>query len=946
MAGLDVRERESILLDLTSPDDEVRRLAVERAVTLDAEDAVARLVECLGDTSWRVRKAAVERLCAWSDPRTAARSLIAALADGENPGRRNAAVEALVRIGRPAVPHLIAALSTRDVDVRKFLVDVLAGIGCESAVSALVGHLEDDDVNVRAASADALGVIGGEAAVRALLATATGESQDALVRFSALHALAGLESPVPSRVLVGALSDPVLRPAALSVLGRSEGDPDAVDVLLEALEDRSRASREAAMRSLVRALGALSRPEAEAFAARIREVAARSPELLHSAIERLPEADLPTRLVLVQFLGVLRRPEAALPLLAAGTDEALRQVAMASLRLLGDVAEQAIDDAWSELSTNARRDACALFAHTRGARSAARLVGAMEESDPEIRIEAARSIGVRGLDDGLPPLVRRLTLACDEDDLEGEEEHRVVSDALIALAGPERCADPARADRAIDLLTGTLAGSEEPVRVAIARVLGCIGRHHHHELLGMLLKDASALVRRAAVDALTRLGADTPIEPLHLAIADESADVRVAVAAALGARAGEDVMRDLCRLAEDPDARVRAAAVRELGLHFGSGPGEMPESAAAVLDAACGDEAPVALALIEATRDAGCGGSSSSRTSSCATCCCGRWPGSRGLGGHGGGRPGEVAMTDAEFRMLAELLRSHCGLHFGAETRFLLERRLGGRIASWARTSPPITTSCAATPPARASSPGRSTRSPPTRPTSSASGSSCARWSRDPARSSRLAAAAARPARCRSGRAGCSSGEEPYSIVMLAARRDRAGPRLRVYASDISRRCCTRPARAVPRGVLPRDRARCARSTSSRRTATGISDEIKKCTSNFIHLNLMDEKRIALLGVLDVILCRNVIIYFDLETKRRVIRTFDDKLRPGGYLLLGHSESLINLSTSLRAAAPEDTTWCIASRCRRPTPGTRPPSARCWRWTGGAVKASRRSACW
>jgi chemotaxis protein methyltransferase CheR len=49
---------------------------------------------------------------------------------------------------------------------------------------------------------------------------------------------------------------------------------------------------------------------------------------------------------------------------------------------------------------------------------------------------------------------------------------------------------------------------------------------------------------------------------------------------------------------------------------------------------------------------------------------------------------------------------------------------------------------------------------------------------------------------------------------------------------------------------------------------------------------------------MDVILCRNVIIYFDAAGKRRAIETFHDKLRPGGYLLLGHSESLINLSTS------------------------------------------------
>jgi chemotaxis protein methyltransferase CheR len=66
----------------------------------------------------------------------------------------------------------------------------------------------------------------------------------------------------------------------------------------------------------------------------------------------------------------------------------------------------------------------------------------------------------------------------------------------------------------------------------------------------------------------------------------------------------------------------------------------------------------------------------------------------------------------------------------------------------------------------------------------------------------------------------------------------------------------------------------------------------------FTHLNLLDRKRISLLGSMDVILCRNVMIYFDLEGKREVIRTFSEKLRAGGYLLLGHSESLINVSSA------------------------------------------------
>jgi chemotaxis protein methyltransferase CheR len=55
-----------------------------------------------------------------------------------------------------------------------------------------------------------------------------------------------------------------------------------------------------------------------------------------------------------------------------------------------------------------------------------------------------------------------------------------------------------------------------------------------------------------------------------------------------------------------------------------------------------------------------------------------------------------------------------------------------------------------------------------------------------------------------------------------------------------------------------------------------------------------------LLGKMDVIFCRNVIIYFDQAGKRNVIENFFQRLLPEGFLLLGHSESLINLSTAFR----------------------------------------------
>ncbi len=263
-------------------------------------------------------------------------------------------------------------------------------------------------------------------------------------------------------------------------------------------------------------------------------------------------------------------------------------------------------------------------------------------------------------------------------------------------------------------------------------------------------------------------------------------------------------------------------------------------------------------------------------------------------------RPSEVAMTEAEFRMLAELLRSHCGLHFGTESRYLLERRLGRRLVELGLRS--FTSYHYAL-----------------RSDLAAEGELA--WAIDnlttnetyflrerqqlealvqeviPSLQARRGgrAAGALSIWC----AGCSSGEEPYSIVMLAAEAGiEPGRDLRVYASDISKRALHKARRGIYREASFRQTEPWLRQKYfvEKDGQFRIADEIKKHVT-FAHLNLMDEKRISLLGALDVILCRNVIIYFDLETKRHVVRTFHEKLRPGGYLLLGHSESLINLST-------------------------------------------------
>ncbi len=600
-AAFDERDRAGIVRDLASPDENVRRLAVERADLLPSETALPLLVERLGDTSWRVRKASVGRLVASQETGLVTELLVGALADGENPGRRNGAVEALVLCGARAVPALVAASASADPDVRKLVVDALAGIGDAFPAQALIDLLEDGDPNVRAASADALGAIGVDEATQPLLDVACRRKEDPLVRFSALRALGALEARVATSDLEPAFEDPILRGPALDLLGR-EDHPEAVEAIFKGLVAASRSVREAAMRAVLRLLSNVDGPRAEELVARCHEAAAAVPNLIEDAVERLAEADLPRRLVLVQFLGLLRAEVAILPLLGAASDEALAEVVFSTLQCFGEDAERAIDAVWDGLEPDVQGYACELFARSGGERSGARLVAALEHRDPELRLAAARASADRGLVAALEPMVRQLAALGDANDVEGEEELASLVDALSALAVSSA---EARA-KTVELLDRGLEGAVEGVRIAMARVLHRIATSQDVARIDLLLKDASAEVRRLAAGAFSRFEPELAPEGLRLALADEDSSVRIAAAGALASLPGAAVIEDLRRLADDRDPRVRAAGVHGLAARLGSADSEESRAQArAGLESALADDPLVALAALEALAELG-----------------------------------------------------------------------------------------------------------------------------------------------------------------------------------------------------------------------------------------------------------------------------------------------------------------------------------------------------
>jgi chemotaxis protein methyltransferase CheR len=148
--------------------------------------------------------------------------------------------------------------------------------------------------------------------------------------------------------------------------------------------------------------------------------------------------------------------------------------------------------------------------------------------------------------------------------------------------------------------------------------------------------------------------------------------------------------------------------------------------------------------------------------------------------------------------------------------------------------------------------------------------------------------------------AGCSTGEEVYSIaVMLHETGLFQDWDVRVLGSDISKRSVAAARRGVYRAGAFRSTPPEFRTTYfiERDDGAHVVDWVRKYCY-FGHLNLLDGLKAATLGRVDVVFCRNVLIYFDAESRRRVIDNLYDRLVPGGYLMLGHSESLLNLSTA------------------------------------------------
>ncbi len=569
-----------------------------------AQDGLPVLLPLLGNPNWRVRHAAVEALVTLSPRPDVAQALWESLRDPEDAGRRNAALVALSRLGRDALPVLLKVATSPTADHRKLAVDALGLLGDSLAVDQLALSIKDPDANVRAAAAEALGRMVHPAAVTALQQhLAAIPPTDPLEVTSVVLALARARAAPPWTVLAPLLEDLLTGCAAVTLLPYSHA-PEASSALRNALSGESGALRAAALGAVcsaglhapgVAAVTATAAGRAVVLAAALEGVAGRDEETASSAAAVagwVADDTTASRLLLhragrpwdaaVASAWARGGPDVALHVAGALPRMEPEDQALA-LELLAVHPDRRVGPSLAALWMGASGELLDLLArawllsHPTGAVEPLVLRLVDPTVDQDDRATCARAL----LDCAAqsPAVVRQAVLPLLRTSLVVPQ----VCHILAAAAAPEdhpqllewlRHPTPAvraaaceglavlRASEDAELVLPALLDEHPEVRAAAVTALGILGNASHVNAVLARTADDDATVQRAALAAATRLDPKSAQERLLAVVSNGPAHVAEAALEAAERQGGSQAFAAGARGLAHPDVGVVRAALR------------------------------------------------------------------------------------------------------------------------------------------------------------------------------------------------------------------------------------------------------------------------------------------------------------------------------------------------------------------------------------------------
>ncbi len=521
---------------------EVRRQAVEKLNGMKDRSCIPLLLEAMKDASWRVRKSAVDILFQDYTPDEYIDGLLQLLSIEDNAGARNSAIEALIRLGKRATEHLIAAFRTPNKDVRKFIIDVLGELKDSRSLGLMLEAIRDEDENVRATAVEHLGKVGEASVVDALIAIL--DSGDLWTAYPAANALGRIGDKKALPHLLQALKKKPLREPVLKALGLL-AEPSTLEPVIALLEDGPKSIREQALRTIEKMYH--NGVDAGHITAELRRIL--GDEAIGQLVKFAWSNKREVRISAILLLGLMKDEAAYGPLLDISHEEEFAEDVKKALIFIGRENPESLLKLFSTDNPHQLRFICGVAGEITSPMYYDTLLGLLNDDDGHVRAIAARGVSKIGDGKAKERLIQLLT-----DPYEDVQEAAV--EALHNLKSALN----------MNELSDMLKAESHFLRRNAARLLGKMKAGDAVAGLGFALKDEKIMVRKAVVEALSLIGTPEAVRYLTYALTDEDPDVRISATLSLGAIGGEGILDSLIILTADQNSFVRVSAAKALGL--------------------------------------------------------------------------------------------------------------------------------------------------------------------------------------------------------------------------------------------------------------------------------------------------------------------------------------------------------------------------------------------
>ncbi len=523
-------------------DPEVRRQALKDLQRQEKNPltAVPVFIKSLEDENWRVRKTAVEILLD-IDGETVIHDLLQTLYK-DNANARNSAIEALIELGPKATDYLINEFKNANVDVKKFIIDIIGSTRDVKAFPLLFKALETEDENIRSSVIEHLSNFKRNATVVDALITLL-KSGDVWTAYHAVDALGKIGDVRAAGALLSTLQRKDLRKSAISALGYI-ADVNTLPSIASFLKDESKTVKEETVKAIAQFFQrGISE---EIITENIKDVLGE--EALHILSPYIQSGKKEVKTAALLLLGLLKDTGVIAPLLELSVSEEVNEPFIKTLVFIGKAMPGSLVPFFKADDSYQRRIVCKIAGIIGTADFFEPLVDCLKDRDGHVRGNAAQALSK--FDN--PAVVEYIK------PLMFDEYENIQEEAVTALSKLKQWLDLK------EIMRG-LFDSSSTARRNTAMLLGLLRDERTIEALGNAIKDSDIRVRKAVVEALNVLNNKNALRFLIVALKDESSEIRRISALAIGKLHSREGVEALIPLLHDTNAWVRSAAVEALG---------------------------------------------------------------------------------------------------------------------------------------------------------------------------------------------------------------------------------------------------------------------------------------------------------------------------------------------------------------------------------------------